>query len=733
MDARSWFFAAAMPLILACGAFAEDQQPLREARSENGRFQLRINPGQRTRRGTVHARATLFERRAESARGRRVWRTRLVNDVAPGCAFLRDDGRFVVTLDEFGRGGAAHALVAYDHRGRTLREFSLRELLRGDDWKQVKAERRAIEWLRGAEFTFVDTPPQFVIKLKWRREIRIDLEKLQIVGSETDGGPGGGESHDTIPPELLALLETPTSAPASPTDSSHGDSVNGAREAVEALQQIAALLGLTSESADAEEAASAAAAAVVDANTADSGGAAASTPEESPPDAASTGPAAGESETSQPVSAGVSAEAGWAVPMPDPAHPVDYVGWLMDYTVTDGPSAVPLYEAAFEQYHDFEGDRDVLDAAMRGDPEALALPEIAAYIEMHRDALACYRAAPQYEYRGILDPGGSDMVVDVLLPTLAKTRHLAKISVLQARYLEANGDLDGALDSYLSTLAVGAQISHDPTLIGNLVGIAIQDLTAWSLLDSLAAHSDNDIDYRQLAQGLESNYRALRPMAETFQGERACGLDIIQRLYEWNADTRQYQVSDAGMESLRAIFEDGFDPGSGAPDLAEIRASLETLGFKNMVAEANQLYDRLTDAGLKPYQEAKQGWNDLEAHVGSPEFKARNPLMSTLIPSLGRASHLSFRANATRNATRLVANLKAYRQQHGAYPDSLDVFGDAEMARDPFTGSRFVYRRDGDDFMLYSLGGNGVDDGGLHDPRADTNDVLYWPRSPRKD
>jgi len=732
MDARSSFFAAAIALMLACGAFAEDRQPLREARSENGHFQLRINPGQRTARGTVHARAMLFERGTDKARGRRVWRTRLVNDVAPGYAFLRDDGRFVVTLDEFGRGGAAHALVTYDHRGRTLREFGLRELLRGDDWKQVKVERRAIEWLRGAEFTFVETPPQFVIKLKWRREIRIDLEKLRIVGSEADGRQKGGEAHDAIPPEILALLETPASAPASPTDSSPEGSARSTQEAVEALQQIADVLGANGESADSEDA-TGAAAAVVDADPVGSADAATPATENAPPDATDTDPAAGEIEASQPVFAGMSAEAGWAVPMPDPANPVDYLGWLMDYTVTDGPSAVPLYQAAFEQYHEFEGDGDVFDAAMRGDPEALALPEIAAYVEAHRDALASYHAAAEYEYRGILDPGKSSMIVDVLLPTLGKTRQLAKVSVLQAEYLEANGDLDGALVSYLSTLAVGAQVSHDPTLIGNLVGIAIQDLTAWSLLDSLAAHGDNEVDYQQLAQGLESNYRALRPMAETFQGERACGLDIIQRLYEWNGDTRQYQVSDAGLESLRVLFEDDFDPGSGAPDMAEIRASLETLGFRNMVAEANQLYDRLTDSALMSYQESQHAWGDLEALVSSPEFKARNPLMSTLLPALGRASHLSFRANATRNATRLVASLKAYRQQHGAYPDSLDVFGGSEMTRDPFTGNRFVYRPDGDDFRLYSLGGNCVDDGGLHDPRADTNDVLYWPRQSRKD
>ena len=47
--------------------------------------------------------------------------------------------------------------------------------------------------------------------------------------------------------------------------------------------------------------------------------------------------------------------------------------------------------------------------------------------------------------------------------------------------------------------------------------------------------------------------------------------------------------------------------------------------------------------------------------------------------------------------------------------------------------TEFVYHADGEDFTLYSLGGNGVDDGGIHDRSGDTNDVLFWPRPPKDD
>jgi len=117
----------------------------------------------------------------------------------------------------------------------------------------------------------------------------------------------------------------------------------------------------------------------------------------------------------------------------------------------------------------------------------------------------------------------------------------------------------------------------------------------------------------------------------------------------------------------------------------------------------------------------------LDESVSSGEAN-RNPLMRTMMPALGRYYALHTRAETNRRASVLATNIMAYRQQHGDYPDSLDAFGDRDFIIDPFTDQRFVYRRDGDSFTLYSLGPNGVDDGGVHDRRMRDNDVRYWPR-----
>ena len=110
-----------------------------------------------------------------------------------------------------------------------------------------------------------------------------------------------------------------------------------------------------------------------------------------------------------------------------------------------------------------------------------------------------------------------------------------------------------------------------------------------------------------------------------------------------------------------------------------------------------------------------------------------HPILRSLAPSLSRASFLTVRGEANRRGAVLLANIKAYQQQYGVLPESLDLFRDKRFSIDPFTGRAYRYQLDDQGgFRLYSTGGNGVDHGGVHDPTAEENDFVIWPR-PRKD
>jgi hypothetical protein len=60
--------------------------------------------------------------------------------------------------------------------------------------------------------------------------------------------------------------------------------------------------------------------------------------------------------------------------------------------------------------------------------------------------------------------------------------------------------------------------------------------------------------------------------------------------------------------------------------------------------------------------------------------------------------------------------LERYYLQHGRYPESLASV-DSEMAIDPFHGVPFHYAVEGGGFRLYSLGPDGIDGGGIPNPK----------------
>ena len=698
---------------------AANEPPPREVCADNGRFCLRIRPGRPHQGGSGDCQAILIERIGKAKRHRTVWQAKLVNDVAPCHVLIHNDGRFVVTLDEHRRGGAAHAAVIYDQRGKLLREFGLRELLCGEDWRNLKVNKRAIEWLTGARFAFVDAPPHLLITLKWGRTIRIDLAEGALIDNQqqterAEGKQAGQTTEatampegDTIPPEILALLEQPaTSAPASQPTTREIATDEAVQRALADLQRLAALADVQVEQLD-------------EAKSAEAASDAAPSPDDNEP-----GLRPGQE---QPGLAGNSGTTAVPVPAPDPAHPVDYVAWMQAQTLTEGPSAAPWYQAAIDGFVEWEGDRDVYAAAMDGDAQALASPEIMAWLEANAEALEQFRAATQLEYRGMPIETADETIISFLLPHLSKMRQLSKAAVIEGQRLTSQGEHEAALDVYLDTLAVGAHASHGPMLIENLVGNAIQNLASSRLLDSFAADAEDRIDYASLSEELAVKYQPLRPLEETLQFERVMALDIVQRSFEVNPETGNYRVSENGLHKLGSSF--GF-VGSDSPGEAALGFMLGNVGFASITNQINRHYDQLTDGARLPYWQGREKLRELEDELSDPAFRWRNPLLSMLLPSLSRATQISVRAEANRRATMLVANVKAYRQQHGAYPDSLDALDAGNVIVDPFTGSGFAYRRTGDDFTLYSLGSNGVDDGGVHDRRGDTNDLVYWPRPP---
>ncbi len=89
------------------------------------------------------------------------------------------------------------------------------------------------------------------------------------------------------------------------------------------------------------------------------------------------------------------------------------------------------------------------------------------------------------------------------------------------------------------------------------------------------------------------------------------------------------------------------------------------------------------------------------------------------------------RHNALANRLAVFSLLKQFHLEHGRWPERLDELDhpDAELILiDPLNGKPWHYERTDESFLLYSLGPNAADDGGINDPSKQKDDILIWPQ-----
>ena len=102
---------------------------------------------------------------------------------------------------------------------------------------------------------------------------------------------------------------------------------------------------------------------------------------------------------------------------------------------------------------------------------------------------------------------------------------------------------------------------------------------------------------------------------------------------------------------------------------------------------------------------------------------ASDPIVSEEIPDFSTMQQ-QFNAGLTQsNFLELQLALRAYKFAHGSYPETLQALSptfEPIIPDDKFApGKPLNYRKQGDNYLLYSIGPDGVDDGGkaIYDPK----------------
>jgi tetratricopeptide (TPR) repeat protein len=310
------------------------------------------------------------------------------------------------------------------------------------------------------------------------------------------------------------------------------------------------------------------------------------------------------------------------------------------------------------------------------------------------------RVASQRPYANILmdynDPLSKS--VSNLFPIFATLKRCARTVQLRAIAELANGQSEKASADVKLLLALDNSIRNSPFLISHLVHLAIANLTLQPIYEGLVEHRWSD---EQLAE-LDLELAKLDFLADyefAMRGERTCAIDYL--------------------ENMRRTRELVYDiPGGFVTNKFTIMPS--AFFYQNELNFARIYQERLCpEVDIPSRIISPQKVHDIDSAMQA-EKKWYSPYK---IEALMTASAV---ANAVKkfafvqssfDLARVACALERYRLAHGEYPESLEPIAPqyiAQLPHDIINGQLLHYRRNPDgQFVLYSVGWNETDDGGV--------------------
>jgi hypothetical protein len=289
------------------------------------------------------------------------------------------------------------------------------------------------------------------------------------------------------------------------------------------------------------------------------------------------------------------------------------------------------------------------------------------------------------------------------LPHLNALRELARVYRLRALAELAAGKTDAALDDVQTCLRLADALQDEPLLISSLVRMALLDIAIQPVWEGLVTHR---WDGQELAV-LERDFARVdqwENYARAMRGERILAYQIMVSL-------RDHPEALPVINSLTSTNTPLANP------------NWFGRRFSSVFFYRNELnLDRLYTEKLLPTVNGQERSFDPQADTRieqaskSERLTLYNVMSKLLYSGITTATRKFAFSQFSADAVRVACALERYRLAQGRYPESLDALVPrfiGSLPHDVILGGPLRYHlRDDDQYVLYSIGWNGVDDGG---------------------
>jgi hypothetical protein len=351
-----------------------------------------------------------------------------------------------------------------------------------------------------------------------------------------------------------------------------------------------------------------------------------------------------------------------------------------------------------------EGDR----ALLRADAPDSLLTRAESYLAERQEIIAAAHTAAsqpgECRYPLQFEDG-----IGALVEHAQDMRGVARILSLDVRVKLERGDVAGALTSLKTTIVAGQTLQHQPTLVEQLVRVAVVGV---ALSDAEHMLNEAELTDEQLTE-LSATIAAIDPrtgLESGTLGERGMGFHTFHHL-----------------ETL----------GEQAGPL--VKGSHGKLSRPEDCLLYLQYMEEWIEASREPFPEGlkqvKAVETRLKQQVGSANVldKLRYSVTFMMLPAIGAGSDAHARQQAQRDLMLAAIAAERFRQQTGTWPQQMNELVPDYLPAvpgDPFDGQPLRMRLEGAEIVIYSVGADGQDNQGVSEGGRGLPDIVVRVKAP---
>jgi hypothetical protein len=301
-------------------------------------------------------------------------------------------------------------------------------------------------------------------------------------------------------------------------------------------------------------------------------------------------------------------------------------------------------------------------------------------------------------------------LLGVRYTSLGPIRNAVRVLDLATAVELRNGETDRFTKDIGLMLRASDLAVEYPVLISELVRIGILSVVhhrvVWALSEYPGTLSDEQ----------------LRELDSEIERHRFGTLNTLGEELSLHDTLRRVANEDGELAASASILTGGLNTYGSLDDPTDLEDSAIDDSLQRPLWLIGKMSDRVRQLSAVPWIE--------ETQVRTPEIErefdrsnyAGTFVMDMLLPSFENIPRNALRIQQTEIGVRTVIAIERHRLRHGSLPGSLDEIDEDLVSVDPIdviANEPFRYRVEGESFVLYSIGDDRDDDGGVQ--RIDTN------------